>query len=316
VAPVAGRAGDSVSVAAYPVSQPERIDEAAEAHVARLKTLVDACRNLRGEMNVSPATRLPLYAVGDAAFMRMAGPVLQALAKLSEVRVFDDEASWATAAQTAPVAVVGEARLCLFIEIDVAAEKIRLGKEAARLEGEMPRPAASWPTRPLWPRHRRRCWNRRESAWPTSRPRWRRFAISWHGWAEASAGLAHPRSTIIMRLTVGRNRLHQRHAVQARAGQVTSRRGLQITSTETATTTTSGWSRTQRPARRTPSAIANGVARTSDCLANSPRNCADCAVSSTRRRASRSRVDSWIGDAGEVMVRAWCGLSEARGYSR
>jgi valyl-tRNA synthetase len=137
VAPVAGRAGDSVSVAAYPVSQPERIDEAAEAHVARLKTLVDACRNLRGEMNVSPATRLPLYAVGDAAFMRMAGPVLQALAKLSEVRVFDDEASWATAAQTAPVAVVGDTRLCLFIEIDVAAEKIRLGKEAARLEGEI-----------------------------------------------------------------------------------------------------------------------------------------------------------------------------------
>jgi valyl-tRNA synthetase len=137
VAPVAGRAGASVSVAAYPVSQPERIDEAAEAHVARLKTLVDACRNLRGEMNVSPATRLPLYAVGDAAFMRMAGPVLQALAKLSEVRVFDDEASWATAAQTAPVAVVGDTRLCLFIEIDVAAEKIRLGKEAARLEGEI-----------------------------------------------------------------------------------------------------------------------------------------------------------------------------------
>ena len=137
VAPVAGRAGASVSVAAYPVSQPERIDEAAEAHVARLKTLVDACRNLRGEMNVSPATRLPLYAVGDAAFMRNAAPVLQALAKLSEVRVFDDEASWAAAAQTAPVAVVGDTRLCLFIEIDVAAEKIRLGKEAARLEGEI-----------------------------------------------------------------------------------------------------------------------------------------------------------------------------------
>ena len=137
VAPVAGRTGASVSIAAYPVSQPERIDEAAEAHVARLKTLVDACRNLRGEMNVSPATRLPLYAVGDTAFMRNAAPVLQALSKLSEVRVFDDEASWAAAAQAAPVAVVGDTRLCLFIEIDVAAEKIRLGKEAARLEGEI-----------------------------------------------------------------------------------------------------------------------------------------------------------------------------------
>ncbi len=137
VAPVAGRAGESVALAAYPVSQPERIDEAAEAHVARLKKLVDACRTLRGEMGVSPAQRLPLYAVGDAAFLRGAAPVLQSLAKLAEVRVFDDEAAWAQAAGAAPVAVVGDARLCLFMAIDVAAEKVRLGKEAARLQGEI-----------------------------------------------------------------------------------------------------------------------------------------------------------------------------------
>jgi valyl-tRNA synthetase len=67
--------------------------------------------------------RLPLFVVGDTAFMRGAAPVLQALAKLSEVKVFDDEAAWAAAAQAAPVAVVGEARLCLHMEIDVAAEK-------------------------------------------------------------------------------------------------------------------------------------------------------------------------------------------------
>jgi len=140
VAPVAGRAGASIAIAAYPVSQPERIDEAAIAHVAKLKTLVDACRNLRGEMQVSPAQRLPLFVMASAtesAFMKSAAPVLQALAKLSEVRVFDDEAAWAAAAQAAPVAVVGEARVCLFMEIDVAAEKARLGKELARLEGEI-----------------------------------------------------------------------------------------------------------------------------------------------------------------------------------
>ena len=137
VAPVAGRAGPSVSIAAYPVSQPERIDEQAEAHVAKLKTLVDACRNLRGEMNVSPATKLPLYVLGDSEFMKSAGPVLQALAKLNEVKVFDNEAEWTKAAAAAPVAVVGEARLCLFMEVDVAAEKIRLSKEVARLEGEI-----------------------------------------------------------------------------------------------------------------------------------------------------------------------------------
>jgi valyl-tRNA synthetase len=141
VAPVAGRAGASVAVAAYPQAQPERIDDEAIAHVAKLKTLVDACRNLRGEMNVSPATRLPMFALlgspAEAAFMTDAAPVLQALAKLSEVRVFEDQAAWAAAAQAAPVAVVGDARICLFMEIDVAAEKARLGKELARLEGEI-----------------------------------------------------------------------------------------------------------------------------------------------------------------------------------
>jgi valyl-tRNA synthetase len=141
VAPVAGREGPSVAIAEYPVSQPDRIDEAAEAHVAKLKGLVDACRTLRGEMNVSPSTRLPLYVVGDTEFMTSAAPVLQALAKLNEVKVFADEASWGAAAQAAPVAVVGSdhevVRMCLFMEIDVEAEKARLSKEITRLEGEV-----------------------------------------------------------------------------------------------------------------------------------------------------------------------------------
>ncbi|WP_326539629.1 valine--tRNA ligase [Pseudorhodoferax sp.] len=137
VAPVAGLPGASVSVARYPEAQPAKIDEAAIAHVAKLRSVIDACRNLRGEMNVSPATRLPLYVLGDAAFMRAAAPVLQALAKLAEVKVFDDEAAWQAAAQAAPVAMVGDARLALYVEVDVAAEKARLGKEVARIEAEV-----------------------------------------------------------------------------------------------------------------------------------------------------------------------------------
>jgi valyl-tRNA synthetase len=46
------------------------------------------------------------------------------------------------AAQAAPVAVVGDARLCLFMEVDAAAEKIRMTKEAARLEGEISKATA------------------------------------------------------------------------------------------------------------------------------------------------------------------------------
>ncbi|CAN7697222.1 valine--tRNA ligase [Pseudorhodoferax sp. LjRoot39] len=137
VAPVAGLPGASVAVAKYPQAQPAKIDEAAIAHVAKLRSVVDACRTLRGEMNVSPATKLPLYVLGDAEFMRGAAPVLQALSKLAEVKVFDDEPAWQAAAQGAPVAVVGEARLALYVEIDVAAEKARLGKEVARIEGEI-----------------------------------------------------------------------------------------------------------------------------------------------------------------------------------
>lgn len=137
VAPVAGLPGQSVSIARYPEAQPSKIDEAAIAHMERIKGLVDACRTLRGEMNVSPSTRLPLYTVGDADFMRGVAPVLQSLAKLSEVKVFDDEAAWAAAAQAAPVVVVGEARMCLHMEVDVAAEKARISKEITRLEGEV-----------------------------------------------------------------------------------------------------------------------------------------------------------------------------------
>ena len=109
--------------------------------MGRIKQMIDACRTLRGEMGVSPAQRLPLLAVASSAdeaqFLRTNAAVLQNLAKLSEVKVFDDEAAWAEAAQAAPVCVVGEARLALFVEIDVAAEKARLSKEAARLEGEI-----------------------------------------------------------------------------------------------------------------------------------------------------------------------------------
>ena len=139
VAPVAGIGGASISIARYPEAQLNKIDNQAIDNVNQLKALVDACRNLRGEMGVSPATRMPLFALGNAEFMRANAAVLQSLAKLSEVKVFDDQTAWQTAAQSAPVAVVGETRLCLFMEVDIEAEKARLQKEAARLDNEITR---------------------------------------------------------------------------------------------------------------------------------------------------------------------------------
>ncbi len=128
---------ESVSIARYPQAQLDKVDESAISYIGQLKQLVDASRNLRGEMKVSPATRLPLYVSGEADFIREAAPALQALAKLSEVKVFTDEAAWSAATQAAPVAVVGNSRICLHMEMDAGAEKLRLGKEATRLQTEI-----------------------------------------------------------------------------------------------------------------------------------------------------------------------------------
>ena len=132
VAPLAGKAGETIMLAPYPISQPEKIDVAAEAFVASLKESIDAVRNLRGEMNVSPALRVPLFISGDAAIISRQLPYLIALAKISDaqiVAVLPDA--------NAPVALTSSAKWMLDIKIDVAAESARLSKEIARLENEI-----------------------------------------------------------------------------------------------------------------------------------------------------------------------------------
>jgi valyl-tRNA synthetase len=136
VGPLSGRdlsnPGPSIMLQAYPVSQPQKIDPNSDAWVATLKQAVDACRSLRGEMNISPAQRVPLIAAGDTVQLAAYAPYLKALAKLAEVEIVAElpEAD-------APVALAGDFKLMLKIEIDVAAEKERLGKEIMRVEGEV-----------------------------------------------------------------------------------------------------------------------------------------------------------------------------------
>ncbi len=137
VAPLAGRAkgdgSETIMLQAYPQAQPQRIDEAAEAWMTTFKAITDAVRNLRGEMNVSPAQRVPLMASGDNQRLREWAPYLKALGKLSEVEVVSGELPHAEA----PVAVVDGFHLMLHIEIDTAAERERIAKEIARLTGEI-----------------------------------------------------------------------------------------------------------------------------------------------------------------------------------
>ena len=134
VAPLAGRkTHESIMLAAFPQAQPEKANPASEAEIQALKDMAYACRNLRGEMNLSPAQKVPLIASGNAAQLTAFAPYLKALAKLSEVAIVDQLPEDANA----PVAIAGETRLLLKVEIDIAAEKERLTKEIARLENEI-----------------------------------------------------------------------------------------------------------------------------------------------------------------------------------
>ncbi|MFO1196383.1 MAG: valine--tRNA ligase [Burkholderiaceae bacterium] len=123
----------SIMTQRYPQAQPAKIDTASEDWVAGLKAMVDAVRALRGEMGIAPSQKLPLVAVGDGERLRAVAPYLQSLSKLSGVEVADA----LPANSAAPVQVVGETRLMLEVQIDAAAERERVGKEIARLEGEV-----------------------------------------------------------------------------------------------------------------------------------------------------------------------------------
>jgi len=122
----------SISVQPWPVADNALTDTQAEQQLARLKAQVGAVRALRGEMNLSPAQRVPLIARGDAHVLARNRAYLLALAKLSDVQVVEQLPD-----EGAPVQVVDGMELMLHVEIDVQAERARLAKEVARLEGEI-----------------------------------------------------------------------------------------------------------------------------------------------------------------------------------
>ncbi len=132
VAPMANRKGDSIMLQAYPKADAGKIDEAAIAQIKLLQELVNACRSLRSEMNLSPAARVPLIAAGDATVLNALAPYLSSLGKLGEVQVVAELPEG-----DAPVSIAGNFKLMLKVEIDVAAERERLDKEITRLSNEI-----------------------------------------------------------------------------------------------------------------------------------------------------------------------------------
>jgi len=128
VAPLAGaKTADSIMVASWPVADLAKIKPEADAQVETLKALAFAARNLRGEMNLPPSQKTPLFLEGSSD-LAVFVPYLVPLARLSEVSIVAQLPE-----DDAPVAMAGSTRLMLKVEIDKAAESARLTKEVAKV---------------------------------------------------------------------------------------------------------------------------------------------------------------------------------------
>ena len=132
IAPMAKKKGASIMMQPYPTFQQSKVDEAAISWMEVLKKMVIQCRSLRGEMNVSPAEKIPLAISGDKDILTEYEIYLKGLAKVNEIEYVDELAD-----KDAPVAIVGDFKLMLNIKIDKKMELARLQKEINRLEIEI-----------------------------------------------------------------------------------------------------------------------------------------------------------------------------------
>jgi valyl-tRNA synthetase len=132
IGPMTLKHNDSIMLEPFPQSREEKVDAESVKWMDTLKQMVEHCRSLRGEMNISPAEKIPLALAGNDAEAATFIPYLIGLAKLSSVEVSDDLPK-----KEAPVAIIDDYKLMLNIEIDVEVEKERLQKEITRLENEI-----------------------------------------------------------------------------------------------------------------------------------------------------------------------------------
>ncbi|HEX3097327.1 MAG TPA: valine--tRNA ligase [Usitatibacter sp.] len=137
VAPLAGKSGETIMKAPYPIPDTARIAPNAEREIALVKEVVNAARNLRSTMNLSPASRVPLYLAEADPALRGHSAGIAALARLSEVRFVEK-----LPAEDAAVAITGAAKLMLHVEIDRDAERARLSKEIEKTESDLARTQA------------------------------------------------------------------------------------------------------------------------------------------------------------------------------
>ena len=134
IAPLAGKTGDSIMIAKYPEHDASRVDQIAESYVSTLKSVVTACRNLRTDMRLPPAEKIPLLATGDKKLLTEFFPYLQSMARLSEATVCEQLPEG-----DAPVAISGDFKLMLVVKVDRERELERLRREIDKIDGDIAR---------------------------------------------------------------------------------------------------------------------------------------------------------------------------------
>jgi valyl-tRNA synthetase len=146
VAPLAGKLtsgtqGDSIMLAAYPVSDASKRDPQAEADVAWLKQVITGIRNIRGEMNIGPGKQINVFLHNgdddDLARLNTNRDFLCRLARL-------DSITWLKAEDSAPAsatALAGNMEILVPMAglIDKEAEIERLSREIERLKKDVAR---------------------------------------------------------------------------------------------------------------------------------------------------------------------------------
>lgn len=139
VAPLAGKTGDTIMLQPWPEADQNRIDAQAEQDIDWLKCIIVAIRNIRGEMNISPAKQIPVLLRGPKAdHTRMIDnrPFLMALAKLESLDWIGSEEAPLSATQLS-----GDMEVMVPMAglIDTTAELGRLDKELERIRKDIGR---------------------------------------------------------------------------------------------------------------------------------------------------------------------------------
>ncbi len=140
IAPLAGKQGDSIMLQPFPAPDTSRHDTSASADIEWVKGVIVAVRNIRGEMNISPARKIPVLLRGqnqhDQRRMTENRQFLSSLAKLDSIDWLTDGEAPMSATQ-----LVGDTEVLVAMAglIDKQAELTRLDKELDRLNKEIAR---------------------------------------------------------------------------------------------------------------------------------------------------------------------------------